>query len=260
MIIFYFLIFIFGLIVGSFLNVLIDRLPNGEDIVFRPSHCDNCRKQLKFFDLFPLFSFLLLKGKCRYCHKKIARQNPLVEIVTASVFVFIFSQIAVLEISLNNLIYLFYQLLVAGSLIVIFIIDLKERIIPDSLVFFLTAMTLIYRLVFLPQDLSVAILAAFGMSAIFLFLVLITRGRGMGLGDVKYAFFMGLFLGWPKILVAFYLAFLTGAIVSLILVMMGRKSIKSTVPFGPFLVVATFLSFYFGEVITVYFHKLLFRA
>ena len=248
-------IFIFGLIVGSFLNVLIDRIPKGKDIVFKPSHCDHCRRKLMVLDLIPLFSFIFLRGRCRYCRTKISLQNPLVELSCGFLFVYVFSVYSKIN---SDYWLLLYQWTVTAALIVIFTVDLKKRIIPDQIIVFLTVITFIYQLTYSRGSLFLTVAIGFITAGVFLFLVLITRGRGMGLGDVKYAFFMGYYLSWPKVLISFYLAFLTGALLSLILVIMGRKSLKSTIAFGPFLVVATFIADYYGGTIISYFHKYFF--
>src|SRR3989344_6883037 len=125
-IVIYILLFIFGLIVGSFLNMLIDRIPRGEEIVFRRSHCDKCGKALGVFDLVPIFSFISLSGKCRYCHKKISVQNPVVEIVTGLMFTLTFN--------FADLPWVIFQWIILSTLITIFVIDLKEGIIPDILI------------------------------------------------------------------------------------------------------------------------------
>ena len=249
-IIFYIFIFILGSVVGSFLNVLINRIPRGENIVFNRSHCDKCKKTLLPFDLVPIFSFILLSGKCRYCHKKISVQNPVVEIVTGLMFTLTFN--------FADLPWVIFQWIILSTLITIFVIDLKEGIIPDILIVLLTGVTVIYRIFyssggFIP-DLAAGLVFAF----LFLFLVVMTRGRGMGLGDVKFAFFMGFFLGFPKIIAAFYIAFLTGTIISLILIILRKKSMKSTIPFGPFLVVSTVVSYYYGFNIVKFFQKIYF--
>ena len=251
----YSVVFISGLIVGSFLNVLIDRLPEGEDIIFKRSHCDRCGKTLDFLDLIPLISFLMLKGRCRNCGKKISIQNPIIEAVTGFLWVFVYRSGLTLNLAVWQTV---YQWSVIGALLVIFITDIKKRIIPDQVIIFLIVTNLLYRTVFTASPLSEAIITGIFTGAFFFALVLLTRGKGMGMGDVKYALFMGLYLGWPKIVAGFYLAFLTGALVSLILVIRGIKTFKSTVAFGPFLVGATVASQYYGERIIFYFQKFFF--
>lgn len=252
-ILFFIFAFLFGAICGSFLNVLIDRIPKREDIVFKRSHCDHCQTVLSYLDLVPIFSYLLLWGKCRYCGRKISLQNLLVEFATGLIFMFYMAFYINSHFGISNLFTLIFQLAVICLLLVIFVIDLKKSIIPDSLVFILTVFTLIYKVIWVPGSIWPGIFAGLVFAMFFMSLVLITKGRGMGLGDVKLAFFMGLYLGFEKLIAAFYLAFLTGTIISLILVFGGRKTFKSKIPFGPFLVGGTVIANFFGsELVSIF--------
>ncbi|MBI3379584.1 prepilin peptidase [Candidatus Gottesmanbacteria bacterium] len=249
-------IFILGLCVGSFLNVLIDRIPTGKSIWRGRSHCDHCKHVLSWYELIPVVSFFMLERKCRRCHKKISWQYPLIEIITGILFLFtytLFIQITEVYILLK----LIYYLMVISGLIAIFFTDLKYRIIPDEILIVLTAITVFY--LFFSQKIQFLnhILSGLVFFSIFLILVIITRGKGMGLGDVKYAFVMGFILGSTSTIVSFYLSFLTGAAVSLILVIRGRKSMKSTIPFGPFLTGATVVSLYYGDYLWNIFRKII---
>ena len=230
------LIFIFGLVVGSFLNCLIYRLEVGEGFLKGRSFCPYCRHILSWQDLIPLLSFLILRGKCRYCQKSISWQYPLVEIATGLLFLSIF-----------NFQFSIFNLIIACFLIIIFVYDLKHYIIPDKIIYPAIVIVLIYN--FLRSDLlgrSDLLLSAFGAATFFLAIVLVSRGTWMGIGDIKLAFLMGLFLSWPKILVALFLAFSIGAIIGLGLIVSGKKTLKSEVPFGPFLVTGTFIALFFG--------------
>lgn len=241
-----FILFIAGACFGSFLNVLIDRLPAGKSIIFPASSCDYCRTKLKWYDLVPIASFILLLGKCRYCQKTISWQYPTVEITTGILFILTYTSIIQI-IEVFNLLNLIYYLIIISGLIAIFFTDLKYRIIPDQILIVMLIASLIFQLSISQTDLLNHLISAFGFFLMFLFLVIITRGKGMGLGDVKFAFVIGFLVGFPKVIVAFYLAFLTGAALSLILILAGRKTMKSTIPFGPFLSGATVTSLYFGD-------------
>ena len=231
-------------------------MPAGESIWVGRSHCDNCRKTLNWYDLVPVVSFIILQRKCRSCHKKISWQYPLVETATGLIFLFTYaSMIHIIEAEFIGL-SLIYFLLVSGSLIVIFVTDLKYRIIPDQILIFMTVISLVYQSIYFPQLLTVNLMAGILSMLFFLFLVIVTKGKGMGLGDVKLAFVMGLMLGFPKIITALYLSFLTGAAVSLILILTRKKSMKSTIAFGPFLVYATFISLFFGTTLWVWFKRM----
>ncbi|MBI2034143.1 MAG: prepilin peptidase [Candidatus Levybacteria bacterium] len=242
-------IFFIGCAIGSFLNVLVDRLPHDESVIKGRSYCDSCKKQLAWHDLIPVVSFILLRGKCRCCHSPISWQYPLVELLTGILFVMVIlhpnNQIFNFQFSIFNLVYYFF---IVSSLIVIFFTDLKYGIIPDKIVYPAIIVTFFYLIINYQLSTINYLISALGAFLLFFLLHFITRGRGMGFGDVKLAGLLGLFLGFPKIVVSLYLAFLTGAVVSLILVMLGKKKLKgSTVPFGPFLVVGTLVSMFYGE-------------
>lgn len=248
-----FFLFLLGIFIGSFLNVLVDRLPREESIIKGRSHCESCGHTLFWYDLIPLFSFLQLQGKCRYCNVSLSLYYPLVELVTGVFFVltFIFipsESIMYYVLSIKGLISLSYYLFIVSSLIVIFFTDLKYGIIPDKVLYPAILITFSYILLNTNYMLQNYLLSAIGACMLFLLLFLGTRGRGMGFGDVKYAFFMGLLLGFPHIVVGLYIAFLTGAAISLILIVWGKKKLKgSTIPFGPFLVFGTLVSLFWGD-------------
>lgn len=234
------IIFIFGLAIGSFLNVLIYRLPQSLAINGR-SFCPKCKKKIAWFDNIPLLSFILLGGKCRHCHSPISWQYPLVELITGVLTVF---SLWSLVSHGQNLLSIIYYLFIIYALIVIFFTDLKEQIIPDQVVYLAIFISIIYHLP------SIIFLLSGLVAAGFLFLLYwLTHGRGMGLGDVKLAALMGLFLGFPKIILAFYLAFLTGAALGVILILVGKKKLTSQIPFGPFLVLAAIFSLFWGNTV-----------
>jgi len=249
---FYFIVFIFGLMVGSFLNSIIYRLPSGESFLIQRSYCPYCKHKLSWKDLIPIFSFLILKGKCRYCHHQISLQYPLVELATGILFVLIFWILDFgfdLAFGFWNLI---FYLVIASFLIIIFFYDLKHYIIPDKIIYPAIAIALFYQLFGIWNfeiGILKPILSAILAGLFFLSIVLFSRGKWMGVGDVKLAFFMGLFLGFPNILIALFLAFFIGAIIGIGLIISGKKTLKSEVPFGPFLVVGTFIALFWGQAI-----------
>jgi prepilin signal peptidase PulO-like enzyme (type II secretory pathway) len=256
---FSFAVFVLGLSVGSFLNVVICRLQTKELILFSRSHCPKCRAVLRWYDLIPVLSFLIQRGKCRYCGKRISWQYPIVEISTACLFLLIFNfKFLILnEFLILNFINLFYYFFIVSLLIIIFVYDLKHYIIPDKIVYPAILVSGIWLLLgVLPGVLPLGgdflshakgwtpILAALLASGFFLSLVLVSQGKWLGLGDVKLAFLMGLILGWPNILLALFLAFFSGAIVGIGLIVAGKKNIKSEIPFGPFLAGATIIAMF----------------
>lgn len=255
------LFFIFGCSIGSFLNVLIDRIPRKESFLKGRSHCDSCKHVLAWFDLFPIISFLSLGGKCRYCRKKIGWQTFFLEIFTGIVFAYT-SYVLLMNANspLFSCISLLYILFILSCFIVIAFIDIKHGIIPNMFVYPCLIFAIIYHLLFWPNALPY-ILSALGAGSFFLFLFLITRGRGMGFGDVKLAVLLGFFLGFPNIIISLYIAFLTGALVAFILVLGKKKKFSGgTIPFGPFLIGGAFLAFFFGDFLWNHILKVFFNV
>jgi len=241
--------FLLGTAVGSFLNVLIDRLPKDEKITGR-SHCDYCKKKLSWYDLIPVISFFLLQGRCRYCYKKLSWQYPLVEIITGITFVLIFS----FQFSIFNKFSVFnFQTIIlfglACCLLVIFFSDLKYHLISDYILLTLFVLSIIYHLL---SIISISLFIYFFISSLIvalpIFLIYyISHERAMGLGDVYLSAIMGFLLGWKAGFVALYIAFVTGAIIGMVLILLKKKKIKSKVPFGPFIVIGTVVMLFWGE-------------
>lgn len=237
----YLFIFLLGLIIGSFLNCIIYRLEHKKSLGGR-SFCPRCKHILSWKDLFPVLSFAILRGKCRYCRRKISWQYPLVELATAVIF-------SLLAFFLGgngalDLIFIFY---IASVLIVIFVYDLKHSLIPDKILLPAILISFFYRLI-LDFGMIWNYLFAAAISAGFFFVIfLVSNGRWMGFGDVKLALFLGFVLGAPEIFLALFLAFLFGAIIGLILMAFKRKSIRSEIAFGPFLVIGAFLAILFSN-------------
>lgn len=254
-------IFTIGVIIGSFLNCVIWRAYANESAARGRSYCPKCRHRLSWKDLVPLFSFLILRGKCRYCKEPISFQYPLVEAATGVVFVaaagvfypFIFHGI----FSIYALIELAAYWAVFSSLIVIFVADLKWYFIPDGAIISGLIAALILRgaqffenaRIFHGYDTSIIVnplLAAIVAASFFLAIFLVSRGAWIGFGDVKYALLMGLALGFPDVALGLFLAFFFGAILGLSLVAGQKKKMSSQIPFGPFLVAGTAVALFFS--------------
>ncbi|HUD09320.1 MAG TPA: prepilin peptidase [Patescibacteria group bacterium] len=256
------LLFILGLFLGSFLGVLVDRLPRSETVIKGRSHCEFCQKELKWFDLVPVFSFISTKGKCRYCHTSLPYFYPVIEISTGILFmlVYVFA-ISNFQFLISNeflnpqfLITLIYQLIVVSGFIVIFFMDLKYGVILDKVLLPLSIIIAVYLFILNPSSLIINF--ACGVLAFLLFLLIalsfkFIRGKeGMGGGDIKLAFALGLFLGFPSIIVALYLAFLTAAFVGIILILWKKTSPKNaSLPFGPFLIIGALICLFWGNLI-----------
>jgi len=250
------IVFVLGLMVGSFLNCVIYRLEKEESFLKGRSYCPHCKHILSFEDLIPVLSFIALKRKCRYCQESISWQYPLVELFTGLIFVlvfnFLFPVFNEFSVSSFQLLTFLYYLIISSFLIVIFVYDFKHLLIPDLVIYPAIAISFLYRLLEAVrlgnfESLTVPLISAFSASLFFSAIVLISRRKWMGVGDISLAFLMGLVLSWPNILVALMISFFTGAIIGIGLILRGKKGLKSEIPFGPFLVLGTFIALFWGE-------------
>jgi len=254
----YFLLAAVGLVFGSFLGALSYRLPRNISIIKGRSFCPNCQKPIAWFDNIPLLSFLLLKGRCRNCQKKISWRYFLIEFSTGAIFVFylfnllnchfLFSQnLACRLFSQFGMSSVVVSLVLFLIVISIFIIDFEKKIIPDELNFWGLVLTFFFLLFSGYSGILNSFFWGSFFSSLFIFIYLLTRGRGMGLGDAKVVFWLGFFLGWPWIILWLLLAFLTGAGVGIILILLKKTSFGKEISFGPFLAFSFFLIFFFGD-------------
>jgi len=252
-----FFLFFIGLAIGSFSNAVIYRLDSKEGLLLARSHCPKCHHLLNWLDLFPVVSFVFLRGKCRYCHKSISWQYPLVELLTAALYALIAGRVV------DNSLSLVFWLLATFFLVVIFVYDLKHYIIPDEVVYPAIILTFAYRLFEAVKSVSWSasfvpyLVAAVGAAGFFFLIVFISKEKWMGFGDVKLALFLGLLLGWPNTLLALFCAFLIGAIIGTGLIASGLKKMKSELPFAPFLITGTVITIFFGEQIFNWYFSLL---
>ncbi len=266
-----FLLGALGLLVGSYLNVLALRFSSEEGFKGSRkgrSHCPYCKKALCWYELVPLVSFLIQGGKCRSCRKRIGLQYPIVELLSALVFILVPSQLGWSFITVP-------WILVFLIFILIAIIDLRLGVIPDKLNLLVAGLGLLIALLtyyggvsysgvggytllfqlgegnFWLQRLVGVILGLILFGGIYL----LTRGKAMGLGDVKFAGALGILLGWPDVILALLLAFLVGALTAVPLLIIGRAAMKDALPFGPFITIGVTLVFFFGyHILNGYFH------
>jgi leader peptidase (prepilin peptidase)/N-methyltransferase len=238
------LIFILGLIVGSFSNVCIYRIPRNESIAYPASHCPKCHSNISPKDNIPLLSYILLKGRCRNCKSKISIQYPIVELLTGLIYLIIY---LIYDLSIQTLIYI----ILASALIIISFIDLNEQIVPD--VISLPGIVLGFIISFFVPYISfvnsaLGILAGGGIILIIgLAGSVIFKKEAMGGGDVKLAAMIGAFLGWRYSIISLFLGFFLGAIVGIILILSKIKSREDVVPFGPFIVLGSLITLLWGE-------------
>jgi len=243
------LIFLFallGLAAGSFLNVCIDRLPRNESIVNPPSHCPVCQHRLAVKDLIPVFSYLRLRGRCRYCQAAIPRRLFWVELATALIFAFLYWHYG-LSVGLGVM--AFYACL----FIIIFVIDLEHGLILNKVVY--PGMVVALLLALLPQSwltqwavtgvANAALGGGIGF-AIFLLIAIASRG-GMGWGDVKLAALIGLATGFPLVFFSIIMGAILGGIVAVALVIAKKRKRRETIPFGPFLALAATITLLWGS-------------
>jgi len=218
-------IFFLGASLGSFLNVVSVRLPLKKSLLGR-SKCSHCGHKLGWFDLIPIFSFLLLKGKCRYCRKSFSVMHPLFEMLVGVVFLLFVTKVC------HPFSFTFYlKLGVVLTALTLALSDFYYQIIPDEFLVVLFGLGLLLNASQIITFLPGAILGALA----FLLLYVISQGRAMGYGDVKYVFVMGVILPPLSLASSIYLAFLTGGLISAILILLKKKKLKSTISFGPFL-------------------------
>lgn len=245
--------FIFGTIIGSFLNVVSLRFKTGKGINGR-SKCMSCDKELQWFELVPLFSFLVQKGACRKCKSKISWQYPLIEFLSGALFVLIFYTFP--PLSYTTAITTLIQLLVACILIVIVVYDTRHKIIPNSLVYTFDVLALLSIFVGIVSNHSLswhiptleALLAGPLLALPFALIWLVSRGKWMGLGDAKLVVGIGWLLGINAGINALILAFWIGAFFSVIWLFYTYRSFKSKteIPFGPYLILGMYLVLIFG--------------
>lgn len=240
------IIFGLGLIIGSFLNVVILRLNTGRSVAKGRSKCARCSRTLSWYELIPVFSFLGLRGKCKTCKTQISFQYPFVELITGIVFVLLYTKtILVSGLTMGPLITFIGGGIIASLLIVMTIYDLKHKIIPDKIVYpfiVFSLLSVFWNAFTIPGFMIVpAILSGIVLSAPFFFLWFFSKGRAMGFGDVKLALGIGWLVGMIGSVTVFLLSFWIGAIVGLLLMAVAHSRMKSEIPFAPFLVIALFL-------------------
>lgn len=249
------LLFVLGAAVGSFLSVVTWRLPAGEKFTGGRSHCPKCGSQIAWYDNIPIVSYLLLSGKCRNCGKSISLRYPALEIASGLSLAGLFSllnacsnqTICVWKSSLGFWGSYLFLSFILFLIVAVFVIDMERRIIPDGLVFFGLGLTIIALMVGSAGNFYSSLFSAFSTAFLLLVLHLITKGKGMGLGDVKFALLGGLFFGWPTGLIWLFMAFLTGAGVAIILILVGLAKKKDKIAFGPFLALSFVITGLWGQ-------------
>ena len=279
----YIILFVFGVVFGSFLNVIglrykAEKFLLDKEAIGGRSQCPICKKQLVWYELVPLFSFLALKGKCRHCGHRISLQYPIIEFLSGIIFVavplYFMNTYNVSQLAFSGQdIRWFYGLSIIWTLaflamLLLSVIDFRQFLIPNELNIFLAflgvgAMLLKHgsflgyysSILEINSRIWVNHISAALIAMVFLGLIIfLSRGKGMGLGDLKLAGALGLLFGWPDILLVVMLAFVIGSFLSIALMALKKKTLHDSVPFGPFLVLSSFIVFLFGfQIVNGYF-------
>ncbi|MDF2880437.1 MAG: signal peptidase type [Clostridiaceae bacterium] len=234
-------ILILGLIIGSFLNVCIYRIPRDESILFPASHCTTCGNKINWYDLVPIFSYLILKGKCRHCEERISLRYPLIEVITGCLLLALYIRFSL------TLEFVRFSILVC-ILIVIAMIDYDTTDVYSKTTFIGIAfgiILLIINYLYLFQKVNNYILGGVIGAGIISIIILLTGG--MGWGDAEISGMCGLFLGWKLSFYMLFVSFLLGGLIGFILIITKKKSRKDYIPFGPYMAIAAVITIFLGN-------------
>ena len=240
-------IFLYGIVIGSFLNVCIYRIPKKENIVTTRSHCMSCGHQLKWYELLPLISFVVQKGKCRECGTKLSVQYPLIEGLNGVLYVITFY---INGLTIDSLLYC----LLISALLALSVIDERTHEIPIGFNIFILCLGIIMTVLHYNDWLN-HVIGFFAVSVFIEIIIIVTRGRGMGGGDMKLMATAGLMLGWKEIILAFILGCILGAIIHVL--RMKVKGAERVLAFGPYLSLGILISVWFGAPLITWYLGLL---
>jgi leader peptidase (prepilin peptidase)/N-methyltransferase len=229
---------VIGLVVGSFLNVCIDRLPKGRSLIFPPSHCESCGRRLAPLDLIPVLSYIMLRGQCRYCKARIPLRIPIVEAFTGAAYAFIWWSYDLTSQSA-------FALIFVTLFIVIFVIDWEHHLIPNKLIYPSLLAAPLLSTLWPGLGIWYSLLGGVLGFGLLLLPYLVFSG-GMGAGDVKLAALVGLVVGFPLILLALLIGIVVAGAAAVALLASGRRSRQDAVAFGPFLVLGAIVTLYKG--------------
>lgn len=257
------LVFCFGAAIGSFLNVVIWRMPRGEQISKGRSHCPHCSKELIAIDLIPVLSFVLQKGRCRYCSKRITARYPIIELTTAGLFTIAY--FLLIPASSMDWLELFRIMFVIAVLTAVFVIDLEHYLILDKIIWPSTIVIFIIQIAIdwhAGSSLYSGLILQSFLGAIagylpFFLLWKISKGKWIGLGDAKLGLFLGAVFGFPEVWFCFLVAFFLGTVVAIPLLLSGKRTMSSKLPLGTFLAVAGILNLWFGEALWTWYLSLI---
>lgn len=245
---YFFLLSIAGLVIGSFLNVCIYRLPRNQSVFMPPSHCPVCSARIKPWDLVPVVSWLLLHGRCRSCGAVISPRYLVIELLTAGVFVWSFLVYGFTPMLVKALVF-------ASFLVVIIFIDIDYQLILDKVLLWLAGAGFLLNLWTGQVGIVTMLLTGLCAGGVFLLIAILTRG-GMGGGDIKFAAAVGIWLGAKLTVVALFIAFILGGVGGIMVLALKLKSRKDYIPFGPFIALGAWVSFLYGlDILVWYFSR-----
>lgn len=234
------IIILAGLAIGSFLNVLIFRIDDLKSVLSTRSRCPHCKETLKWYDLVPFLSFLILKGKCRYCGKGISAQYPIVELSVAGLFVILFY---LFGMSWN----LVFYAVIFSILTVVFVYDSKTEMIPDEFVWIGLIIALLGSWYFGGFGFTNMLYGSLICGVIPLVLVLVSKEKWMGSGDIKLGFLVGAMVGYPRAMFLIFASFILGSIIGVIYIASKKKNMKDSLPFAPFLIASALIALIWGQ-------------
>ncbi|TCP32231.1 leader peptidase (prepilin peptidase)/N-methyltransferase [Scopulibacillus darangshiensis] len=239
MIINYMSIFLVGLVLGSFYNVVGLRSVKGESVIFPGSYCYSCGRKLTYLEMVPVFSYFLLKGQCKSCNVKISPLYPILEFLTGLLF-------AVVFVAADSLSYMYLGWLLFSLLLIITVSDLKAMMIPDKVLFVFLLIFIFYRIIIPMTPWWGPILGFCAGFLLLNFIYIISRGN-IGGGDIKLFAVIGILTGWQQVLLIFFFAVICGTMFSLVGLASGRFRSKQAIPFGPFIFAGSVICYFFGE-------------
>lgn len=249
----YVFIFVIGLSIGSFINVLLYRLPKGENVLSGRSKCPHCKQNLAWLDLMPVVSFLVLGGKCRQCQKTISPIYPVIELTAAGL-----ALLSYLALGGMAVVSLVFWMVICQFFLVLFLFDLKSMILPDAVIATLLLFSIAYWALsgILPTAASswtAALGGGVALSLILGSLWFLSKGRWIGFGDVKLAFAIGFLFGFFGGLLVLYGAFIAGGLVSVVMLLTKKANLKTKLPLGSFISLAAIVYILFGQTILSFF-------
>lgn len=243
------LIFLYGVLIGSFLNVCIYRIPREESINFPPSHCTTCNYKLRLIDLVPVLSYLFLGGKCRSCKEKISLKYPVIELLNGIMYLLLFLNFG---FSVTFIKYCIFT----SIMIVIAMIDFETTFVYRSITILAMIVGSILTIIQAGNDNGIVLdsIVGFILSTSIIFLIVVVT-RGMGEGDIEIAAICGLFLGMKGVIVTLFLSFIMGGIVSSLILILKLKERKDEIPFGPYLAIGGMVAMLYGNLLMDFYIK-----